>query len=274
MSEALSWTQFKSSEQTPLFIDAAFTLYLDVLKNLNESEIPYFFDWWLNRLNLSDVWMLSRGPQVLALLSKPKVKDTHSERWQYNTLVVDPHFSDAVDLPFEAVKPIAFTVPYAQPTKCFDGAFAASYFQRGFARTSDNLPRIQSISGVTFEPVTRDNLDTVCALFNSGYDWDGQPADYIQSVKTEIARSVNLHSGWCYTATINSSPIAVVSYLPLQAPLLGTTSVLVGDLLVLPEYRGKGIATNLQLFAYHRFKAAGIRWILGNIDPANMILPR
>jgi hypothetical protein len=229
MSESANWIQFNSPEQTSQFVDGAFELYSDLIQKLNRDEIPYFFDYWLNRLNQCDVWMLHENQSPIALVSKPKVKDVHSERWQYNTLVVNSNYSDGLDLPFEISKPIAFMSPSADYTRHFKMRFTTSYFQQGFAGTTDELPAVQSISGVKFEPVTTDNVAKACKLFDSDYSWDGQPQDYIQSVKTEITRSAKLHSGWCYVATRDSSPISVVSYIPLQVPLLGVASIVVGD---------------------------------------------
>lgn len=268
-STSEGWLHFSSGAQFSKFVDAILNLSADLIKRLDKNEIPFFFDYWLNRLNLCDVWIFFHEDKVVALLSKPKCKDIHSERWQYSTLLIDSNYSLALPLPFESEKPIALLTPVQDYSRNFQEKFRLSYFQRCYSRTTEKLPKIETIKGVQFELVLEDSVEKASQLLDGGYHWEGQPDGYIECVKTEISRAAKLQAGWCFMATRNSIPIALVSYLALQTPLLGVPSVIVGDLLVVPEERGKGIASNLQMFAYHRFEEARVRWIIGNIDPKN-----
>ena len=52
--------------------------------------------------------------------------------------------------------------------------------------------------------------------------------------------------------------------------LVGVPVVLVADLAVDPDQRRRGLARNLQRFAYACMRGAGYRWVYGNIDPGNL----
>ena len=66
---------------------------------------------------------------------------------------------------------------------------------------------------------------------------------------------------------------AVALYSGWELPLTGVACALVDDIIVRPEHRGRGLAPRLQEFACARLRAAGLRWVAGNIDldnPASM----
>ena len=65
-------------------------------------------------------------------------------------------------------------------------------------------------------------------------------------------------------------PIAAVYYSGWELPLTGTPCALVDDILVLPDYRGRGLASSLQAYAYQDLKRRGLRWVCGNIQVSNL----
>ena len=80
-------------------------------------------------------------------------------------------------------------------------------------------------------------------------------------------------AGWCFVAAAQDVPAqlaAMASYVVHPLQLVGVPVVLVADLAVDPDQRRRGLARNLQRFAYAYMHGAGYRWVYGNIDPGNL----
>ena len=75
--------------------------------------------------------------------------------------------------------------------------------------------------------------------------------------------------GWGFCAVENGELIAGLWFSAWELPLTGTRCALVDDIVVKPGKRNRGIATDLQAFAYAQLKSEGVNWVAGNIDGGN-----
>jgi GNAT superfamily N-acetyltransferase len=269
----VSWVKFESETQIPAFIDAAVALHRPIFERLAARDRPAFFDAWLRRFNDSRAYLLAPDGPAEALVTVPRAPDVHAYRWQIRTLAFRDAAAGALALPADVDLARSFTVPCPGSPLASSPLAATTHeeIQLGYVGSLEDVPEESAIDELRLREAERGDLDAIIALLERSYDdLEDGPAGLDR--QREELREIFAHdAGWCFVATpaATSEPIAMASYLMLHVPLSGVPAPLVGDLAVDPGHRRRGIARTLQRFAARRLRAAGCRWIFGNIDPGN-----
>ncbi len=272
--EILKWEKFERVDQLESFISDIELLYSGILVRLTRDEKPVFYDYWYRLFNSYDAYRLTDGIKTLAFAAYPRYKDRHYERWSDSFFTVSPSCTEPVKLPRAEGSEHYFMIPLNP-----DG----------------QIPENLKIKNATFEPLqyclilrleNQECLEHDSVFFREILESDIAPIQdmvipeflegsipdiYIPIVKKGVEDCFKKKSGWCYCA-VNKEGGEVVGfsmYLGFTTALSGISSAIVGDLLVLPSARGKGVGTGIQKFAYHDLENKGIRWICGNIFAFN-----
>lgn len=272
------WVPFENEEQLGPFLDAVADLHRPLLDQLTAGERPFFFHHWATRLNLCDCYLLSRDGQPVAIAAYPRVVDKHYERWQSNSLAVHPEYDEPLELPCELDKSALFAVPahdFTTETGIDIRNAVVKTEQIAYTRNIDGFVESRIESDWGFRIPAPEQLEAMIEIF-SCRDRPSPGSDsyldyYLPILTWNIRRVHSLGTAFCYCATERGGdvPIAAALYSGWELPLAGVSCALVDDILVLPEYRGRGIAAILQNFAYANLNRTGINWITGNIDPEN-----
>jgi GNAT superfamily N-acetyltransferase len=94
---------------------------------------------------------------------------------------------------------------------------------------------------------------------------------YLPLLCKEIAKIPLEGNAWCVLSedTTTGLPVAAALYSGWELPLGGPRAALVDDIVVLPEHRGRNIATDIQKFAYSALQKQEVKWVCGNIEKDN-----
>lgn len=270
----MQWIRLEHESDIPQFMDAALQMHLSLFSLLSREDRPYFFDAWLHRFNHSSAWRLADRERSLALVTVPRLADTHCYRWQVRTLACLDEAAVGLRLPDEIDLSRSFTMPVssigteqAQPIIAGTTQKPVGY---GYVCRLDEV-KDRPTEKWTFRPMERTDLGAILELLRVGYATAELPEPELERQRFEVFQIEEHHAGWCFVASEPGAvePIGVVSYTVLQIPLIGVPAALVGDLAVHPEHRGRGLARCLQRWAAAHLRAAGLRWVFGNIDPDN-----
>lgn len=274
----MDWRNLQNDRDLPAFIDAAVELHRPLFERLAPTERPFFNDYWLRRFNEARAYLHANGSEAMALVTVPRSSDLHPFRWGIRTMAYREEIRGAIVLPNEVGLERAFTLP--SPT----GTVSAAPIIAGTTHKPVQLSYVRSLADIDpvspdetvpleFRTARTDDLASILHLLKRAYaDFDDVDPELF-SQREEIRQIINYGAGWCFVAAAPDDPaqlIAMASYVLHPLQLVGVPVVLVADLAVDPDQRRRGLARNLQRFAYASMRGAGYRWVYGNIDPGNL----
>jgi GNAT superfamily N-acetyltransferase len=249
-------------------------IYGNIFKKLEKDEKPFFFNYWLKELNLSRCYLLKKDKKTVAFASYPKKKDIHYERWQSKNLAVLPEFKETIILPEEFKETEYFITPVlnssCNPTFTISDS-TITVNQINYEKHLTTSRRSLEPHDIKFMELQDHMVEEVQGIVIPEYIGESLPEFYIPSLKREIRNSVTYNSAWCFCAKsqVTGKIIAFSLYLAFDLPLSGVPCALVGDIIVIPEMRNKGIGTKLQKYSYRKLRKKGINRVCGNIDTSN-----
>ncbi|OFZ47614.1 MAG: hypothetical protein A2451_02570 [Bdellovibrionales bacterium RIFOXYC2_FULL_39_8] len=274
------WLHYENSKQTNDYINGLEKIHESLIAQMSPCERPWFVNHWLKILNLSECYMLKHNDECVAIATYPKIKDTHYYRWQNCTLSVKSGI-EIGSLPRPVNKSEYFITP-AQNSELAIG-FSISGMKISISQVCTAL-RISENSKEQNPPLNvenrivknKDDAEASSSIFMTrllefGKD-DFFNTYYLAPITHDISLiPTNKKRGWgVYSIDkTTTKPIASAYYSPWELPLGGPAAALVDDIVVLPEYRKKGIASSLQYFALNMLRQNGVSWICGNIEPNN-----
>jgi GNAT superfamily N-acetyltransferase len=275
----MPWILYETAAQTATFLAALERLHRPLLERVPPVDRPWFADFWLHTLNVSECHLLEEEGRALAVATYPRVSDTHYYRWQSPTLAVESG-AEIRTLPRPLDNALGFTVPALGPDD--QAGFrvgGTSISVRQVCTTAyigAGIPSQVVLPGIEHRVLrSAREADAVCEVFESRIAESGEDAFfnryYVPAICRDLA-SPDLGRGWCVYSVDRccGSAIAAAYYCGWRLPLGGPPAALVEDIVVLPEYRRRGVASSLQRFAYAFLGQEGVRWACGNIQCENL----
>ncbi len=274
----MTWQLFENSNLLEKFMQAFHQLHAPILHQM-KNEKAWFDHYWLQQLNLTDCFLLEDADGPSAIVTYPKLSDIHYLRYQTPTLAVRPGFL----IPY-------LPRPVENKSRCFsipmnDGP------NNEIRITNMNVTIAQyctalNISNKSFESPPLSGLahkmvqssseaQSAISIFRSRISEFGVEdyfvKYYLPLLCKEIAKIPLEGNAWCALSedTTTGLPVAAALYSGWELPLGGPRAALVDDIVVLPEYRGRNIATDLQKFAYSALQKQEVKWVCGNIEKDN-----
>lgn len=266
----MNWIIF-TDEQRVRFLELLLRLNHALFIQLFDYEKSLFYHYWHKVFNEHSCWLLESEGYDRAFVSRPDWQAKHWMRWPENFLLLDPELHELPMLPATMKDVSSFRTGYSDTL--FDGnRQTISVKQTAYAINLTNFELLgdnTKNADVEYGRLDSRDLNEIQALL-SDPQHDSAPY-YRNELQRMLAHNARAHYGFGYRGILKGTglPVAVVFYEAFEMPLTGTPCMLVTDILVKKQYRGEGIATNLQRFAYADMKARGIRWIIGNIASDN-----
>lgn len=269
------WEVFAGSEQVQSYIQDIERLFSPVLKKLRAGEIPFFYDYWYRMLNSHQIRRFTRGEETLAMTALPRVVEMHYQRWYDRVLAVNFESKESWKLPVDEDKVSYLMVP-TDPDGRIPGDIVienASFepFQYCLTKRLEEPDFLPGNSDVLFRPLVLSDIEQAQSLVRSDFMDGSVPDFYLPVIVQNIRDCFFKNSGWCYCAfepRLNRV-IGFCLYLGFLVPLCGVPCAVVGDIVVHPDFRGKGVASCLQRFAYHDLQQKKVAWVCGNILASN-----
>ncbi len=274
----MDWRTLQSDRDLPAFVDAAVELHRPLFERLSSAERPFFNDYWLRRFNEARAYLHANGSEAMALVTVPRSPDLHPFRWGIRTMAYREEIRGAIVLPDDVGLERAFTLP--SPT----GTVPAAPIIAGTTHEPVQLSYVRSLTDIDpvspdetaplkFRTARSDDLEPILHLLERAYaNFDDVDPELFPQ-REEVRQIIEHGAGWCFVAAAPDDPaqlVAMASYVLHPLQLVGVPVVLVADLAVDPDQRRRGLARNLQRFAYAYMRGAGYRWVYGNIDPGNL----
>ena len=276
--DIMDWRTLQSDRDLPAFVDAAVELHRPLFERLSSAERPFFNDYWLRRFNEARAYLHANGSVAMALVTVPRSLDLHSFRWGIRTLAYGEEIRGAIVLPDDVGLERAFTLPSPTGTVSAAPIIARTTHepvQLSYVRSLADIDPVSSheAAPLEFRTARSDDLDPILHLLKRAYaDFDDVDPELFPQHE-EVRQIIEHGAGWCFVAAAPDDPaqlVAMASYVLHPLQLVGVPVVLVADLAVDPDQRRRGLARNLQRFAYASLRGAGYRWVYGNIDPRNL----
>ncbi|MCZ6850230.1 MAG: GNAT family N-acetyltransferase [Planctomycetota bacterium] len=276
--DIMDWRTLQSDRDLPVFVDAAVELHRPLFERLSSAERPFFNDYWLRRFNEARAYLHANGSEAMVLVTVPRSPDLHPFRWGIRTLAYREEIRGAIVLPDGVGLERAFTLP--SPT----GTVPAAPIIAGTTHEPVQLSYVRSLADIDpvsphetapleFRTARSDDLEPILHLLERAYaDFDDVDPELFPQ-REEVRQIIEHGAGWCFVAVAPDDPaqlVAMASYVLHPLQLVGVPVILVADLAVDPNQRRRGLARNLQRFAYACMRGAGYRWVYGNIDPGNL----
>ena len=264
------WISFHKESQLDEFLDSIDQLIAKELNLLTESDKPFFYDYWLHRLNLGESYLLKENNKVIGFLNYFPMTNKHWERPVDNFLFIDPDFKDPIELPVEIQGNLELTTNMHFSEAELLGEYKHKIFTHTYVRKIDTIiqPKNQSFQ---YMPMNSHHLSEILGFYDHGFQ-DNTSVGDVKMLKHEIERIVNKHSGWAYVMIDPKTEkvAGFASYVKQILPMYGTPAAFVSDIVIVPEFRGKGFAESLQTYAYNELQYHNIQWVFGSIRPTNL----
>lgn len=273
----VDWIQF-SDQQRLRFFELVTRLNQERLSQLSGFEQTTFYHYWHKLFNEHHCWLLELAGNDVAFVSQPAWDAKHWIRWPENILLMAPELKRLNRFPDKLKDETVFRTGL-NGTRNLENA-ELKLLQSAYVLNVQEFDQPLShmvADEVEFQKLGSQKLPEIRELLSAeNRKSDVEPGIYEEYYLPELVRMVEQNhqqsNGFGYLAieSITGDPIGIAFYEGFEMPLTGNRCLLVSDILVKKEWRQKGIATNLQRFAYGDMRANGVNWVMGNIDPANV----
>ncbi len=273
----MDWVPF-SDQHRLRFFELVSRLNQERLSQLSGFEQTNFYHYWHKLFNEHHCWLLEQGGNDVAFVSQPVWDAKHWIRWPENMLLMEPELKRLNRFPDKLKDETVFRTGL-NGTRNLENA-ELKLLQSAYVLNVQEFDQPLShmvADEVEFQKLGSQKLPEIRELLSAeNRKSDVEPGIYEEYYLPELVRMVEQNhqqsNGFGYLAieSITGDPIGIAFYEGFEMPLTGNRCLLVSDILVKKEWRQKGIATNLQRFAYGDMRANGVNWVMGNIDPANV----